>query len=149
MFQQGPGVFPQALDKAGSRKSLVLAPVPRDREDQDCCLSEPSTLAKLHGHSCKTGMKMPVQKRKKKKEGGRGEGGGGEEKPEWAGVLAWPCHSVHVSVLCPAMYGKDTPTPSQRSRLVEKCHMHPPMGSSPEDLRCVFSSRNSNPLGPE
>lgn len=54
------------------------------------------------------------------KKEGRGEGGRegervGEEKLMRAGVLAWPSHSVHMSVLCPAMYGKDTPTPSQVS----------------------------------
>lgn len=144
-FQQRPGVSPKALGKAGSRKGLVHTPVPGDTEARDCCPSESSTFGKRLGHSCKTVMKMPVQKRKKR-EGERGEGGKACEG-RCSGLVG--LHSVHVSGLCPAMYGRDTPTQSQRSRQWDKCHMHPPLGSSPEDLRRVFSSRNSNPLGPE
>lgn len=54
-----------------------------------------------------------------------------------------------MSVVCAPTYGKDMPTLSQRSRLVDKCQVHPPLGSSPEDVRFVFATRNGNPLGPE
>lgn len=128
---------PQAVGKAGSRRGLALTPAPRHAEEQDCRLSESSTLLKLLGHSCKTGLKAPVQKRKGREDAERAQGKKSLRQ-------TWASHGVRVSVLCPAMGRKCYSEPKAQAGGQESDA--PPLRSSPKDLRFVPSI---NPLGLE